>query len=91
MYFVQVQKVRKSLVDRSDLNALSIQLKLIESDIIVVNERLANIAFENLNILIEVELINGSHNGLMIESQKKEQDILELGNIHEYIIIADFP
>jgi hypothetical protein len=70
MYFVQVQKVRKSLVDGSDLNALSVQLKLIESDIIVVNERLANIAFENLNILIEVELINGSHNRLLIESQK---------------------
>jgi hypothetical protein len=70
MYFVQVQKVRKSLVDGSDLNALSVQLKLIESDIIVVNERLANIAFENPNILIEVELINGSHNRLLIESQK---------------------
>ena len=54
MYFMQLQKVRKSLVDGSDLNSLPVQLKLIESDIIVVNERLANIAFEDLNILIEV-------------------------------------
>lgn len=88
---MKVQKVGKSFVDRSDLNALPVQLKLVESNIIIINKCLTDIAFEDLNIPIKVVFIDGAYDRFLIKAQKKQQHILKLRNLHEYIIIAYFP
>lgn len=53
-YLIQTNKVTKPLIDRPYLNPLSIQLKLIESHVVVVDQCLTYIALDHFDLVVKV-------------------------------------